>query len=119
MASGLPQAFPALVFSSDDQSGAGPVGFSVIADEVTDLVVSSHNLSAARSNYGRNDIATGFWKIWVSLADAATSSELTVDLYPTGYGALASNGANCQLIALLPAFGSADFTEVIVSTTHP
>jgi hypothetical protein len=96
VASGSPQAFPALVFSSDDQSGAGPAGFSVIASEVTGLVMSSHHLSAAPStggsNDGRNDIATGFWEISFSPVDAATSSELTVDMYPTSYGALLPAG---------------------------
>jgi hypothetical protein len=57
--------------------------------------------------------------IWVSLVDSATSSELTVDLYPTSYGVLASSGAIGQLITLLLASGSADFTKVIVSRTHP
>jgi hypothetical protein len=44
---------------------------------------------------------------------------LTVDLYPTSYGVLASSRAIGQLITLLLASGSADFTKVIVSRTHP
>jgi hypothetical protein len=44
------------------------------------------------ANDGRNDIATGFWGISVGPVDAATSSELTVDMYPTSYGALLPAG---------------------------
>jgi hypothetical protein len=58
--------------------------------------MASHNLSAAPSTGGsnerRNDIATGFWEISVSPVDAATSSELKVDMYPTSYGALLPAG---------------------------
>jgi hypothetical protein len=80
---------------------------------------SSRRSRGKRAAYGVHNFSSAFWLIWVSLVDSATSSELTVDLYPTSYGVLASSGAIGQLITLLLASGSADFTKVIVSTTQP
>jgi hypothetical protein len=121
VAAGLPQAFPALVFSNDDNLGSStPVGFSVVIDEVLGLVTSSHNLSAApassdQSNYGVHNFSASFWLIWVSIADDGTSKEFTVDPYPASYGALASG----SLIGSIPQSSRADFTKIAVSTTHP
>lgn len=118
---GQPQAFPALVFSNDDNRGSSaPVGFSVILDEVLGLVTSSHSPAAApagsdQANYGVHNFSTAFWLIWVSLLDDATSSEFAVDLYPASHGVLASGA----LIGAPPLSNAADFTKITVSTTHP
>jgi hypothetical protein len=129
VASGQPQAFPGLVFSTNDNSGSSTAfGFSVVLDEGQGVVASSHNFAIApintdASNYGVHNFSSTFWLIWVSLTDAVTSNEQTVDLYPASYGSLASTDIGRTplppLITLLPAASSADFTEVIVSTTHP
>jgi hypothetical protein len=112
--SGLPAAaYPGLVFSSDNQSGAGPVGFSVVLDELTGTVTSS----ASSGHFGVNTLTAGsytFYEMWVSLTDAASSSELTVELYPTSYGYLAAVPIQSGQVG-----SSAIFTDIIVSTTHP
>ena len=112
--SGLPAAaYPGLVFSSDNQSGAGPVGFSVVLDELTGTVTSS----ASSGNFGVNTLTAGsytFYEMWVSLTDAASSSELTVELYPTSYGYLGATPNPSGQIG-----STAIFTDITVSTTHP
>jgi hypothetical protein len=108
-----PPAYPGLVFSSDNQSGAGPVGFSVVLDELTGTVTSSASLG----NFGVNALTVGsftFYEMWVSLTDASSSTELTVELYPTSYGYLGATPNPSGQIG-----SAAIFTDIIVSTTHP
>ncbi|MGI8568048.1 MAG: hypothetical protein ACR2KT_02660 [Methylocella sp.] len=109
----LPAAYPGLTFSSDNQSDGGPIGFSVVLNELIGAATSS----AASGNFGVVTLAVGafiFYQMWVSLTDTASSTELTVELYLTSYGALA---ATPQLLGTIAS--SAIFTDIIVSTTYP
>jgi hypothetical protein len=106
-------SFPRLTFSSENQSGGGPIGFPVVLKELAGTVTSS----ASARNFGVNTLTAGafaFYEIWVSLTNAVSSTELTVELYPTSYGHL---GATPQVSGRIGS--SAVFTDIIVSTTHP
>jgi hypothetical protein len=71
------------------------------------------------ANDGRNDIATGFWGISVSPRGRGYVERADGRYGSNQLWRAASSGANGHLITLLPAPGRADFTKVIISTSHP